>query len=144
MSQHPTGVAQLTHSPAFLESVDAFNQHHWYAAHDSFEELWYETTGQLRDFLQALIQISVAEYHLDNGNVRGSTLLMAEGLNHLGACLSLPTGYDLESLHRLVSARLLALQHTGDVLPHPRPQLSLISGDTPSSVSILIPIIDHQ
>lgn len=141
MTQQSSGVDLLLQSPAFLESVDAFNRHEWYAAHDSFEEIWYETTGQLREFLQALIQISVAEYHLDNGNTRGSILLMAEGLNHLCASRSLHTNYDLDNLYKIVRRRLLALQDNGGV-PEPKPQLWLSARDSRSSEFILVQTVD--
>jgi predicted metal-dependent hydrolase len=145
MLQQSSGIDPLINSLAFLEAVDAFNNRQWYAAHDRFEDLWYETTGQLREFLQAVIQIAVSEYHFENGNIKGSILLMAEGLNHLASSRSLQTGYDLDSLHSLVSQRLLALQTIGDVGPHTVPCLSQTTRDPSSSpVSIVVATIGRQ
>lgn len=31
----------------YLEAVYSFNSQKWYAAHDLFEELWFEATGEL-------------------------------------------------------------------------------------------------
>ncbi|MFM9046265.1 MAG: DUF309 domain-containing protein [Cyanobium sp.] len=93
----------------FLRGIDAFNAQHWYFAHDQLEELWHESSGEVRELLQGLIQVSVAEYHLENNNVRGATLLMAEGLNHLKSMSHLDVGYNLDHLRDLVSSRLSVL-----------------------------------
>lgn len=91
-------------------AIQLFNQHDWYAAHDAFEELWHESFGEIRALLHGLIQISVAEFHCENGNYNGSTLLMAEGLNHLSAVDSVDLGLDLPRLKSVVGQRLLTLQ----------------------------------
>jgi predicted metal-dependent hydrolase len=99
------------------QAVRLFNQHDWYGAHDAFEEIWHECLGSDRELLQGIIQISVAEHHLNNGNQRGSILLMAEGLNHLQACLDHGVGFDLHLLAAIVSQRLVALQ-AGQMVDH--------------------------
>jgi predicted metal-dependent hydrolase len=99
------------------QAVSLFNCHDWYGAHDAFEEIWHESLGSDREVLQGIIQISVAEHHLNNGNQRGSILLMAEGLNHIQACLGHGVGFDLHLLAATVSQRLLALQ-AGKVVDH--------------------------
>jgi hypothetical protein len=108
----------------YLEAVYSFNSQKWYAAHDLFEELWFEATGELRELLQGLIQVSVAEYHLENGNTKGSILLMAEGLNHLHASQSLAIGYDLVLLRDVVRNRLSSLQNQVNPIDFPKPNLT--------------------
>ncbi|MGA1713487.1 MAG: DUF309 domain-containing protein [bacterium] len=115
----------FTSSP-FCEAVHSFNARNWYHAHDQFEELWHNASGEIRELLQGIIQISVAEYHLENGNTRGSTLLMAEGLNHLESFTSLGVGYDLVLLHDLVRKRLSALQNQTDPSSLPKPYLKSV------------------
>ena len=144
MTQLTSSLVSLFQTPPFQEAINFFNTEQWYLAHDRLEELWYETTGQLRELLQAVIQISVAEYHLENGNIRGSILLMAEGLNHLVSSRSLDTGYDLSSLQQVVSNRLLALQNGSDLAPCPRPRLLLMSSDHRSDSPILLSSLDPQ
>jgi hypothetical protein len=112
----------FTSSP-FCEAVNSFNARNWYLAHDQFEELWHQASGEKRELLQGIIQISVAEYHLENGNIMGSTLLMAEGLNHLGSITSHGVGYDLVLLQDLVRKRLSALQNQTDPSAFPIPYL---------------------
>jgi len=111
-------------TPPYLEAVDSFNSQKWYAAHDLFEELWFEATGELRELLQGIIQVSVAEYHLENGNTNGSILLMAEGLNHLYASQFLAIGYDLFLLRDVVRERLSALQNQVNPTDLPKPNFT--------------------
>jgi predicted metal-dependent hydrolase len=97
-------------SVRLAHAVDLFNRQDWYDAHDAFEDLWHESIRETRVILQGIIQIAVAEHHLCNGNLRGSLLLMAEGLNRLQASSSQMLGLDLGRLTDVVSARLSALQ----------------------------------
>jgi predicted metal-dependent hydrolase len=118
-------VSTLFEDSRYIDAVQLFNTYQWYAAHDAFEELWHESQGRLRSFLQGIIQISVAEYHLENGNSRGSTLLMAEGLNHLKSSSFSDPGLDLDRLIELVAQRLSALQTGTDLVNLPLPSLQL-------------------
>jgi hypothetical protein len=71
--------------------------------------------------LQGVIQISVAEYHLENSNLKGAILLMAEGLNHLQSGLAIDPGFNLPLLNEVVRLRLTSLQcgSSVDGLPFP-------------------------
>ena len=104
-------------------AVDLFNRQQWYAAHDAFEELWHEADGTSRPLLQCNIQISVAEYHLECGNLRGSTLLMAEGLNHLDSADPDDVDFNIIDLKSAVARRLSALQSGSSIADQPLPCL---------------------
>jgi uncharacterized protein len=120
--------ADLLMDDRYQSAVDLFNQYDWYSAHDAFEELWYESTGSVRLFLQGIIQIAVGEYHFDNGNVRGATLLMAEGLNHLSDLDSIVLGVKVYPLKTTASRRLSALQSGQSLADIPRPVLEWQTG----------------
>jgi predicted metal-dependent hydrolase len=123
MSSHLQQASLLVDDDRYLQAVGLFNAHDWYAAHDAFEELWHESAGEERLILQGLIQIAVAEYHLRNGNQRGSLLLMAEGLNHIQSSAMHDLGLNLHSLRAVVARRLNCLQ-AGEVLTElPLPRL---------------------
>ena len=92
------------------EAIVLFNSGDWYACHDGFEALWHETAGPMRPVLQGILQIAVAELHLERGNCRGATILMGEGLGRLKACPSNALGIDLVALINSSMQRLLALQ----------------------------------
>src|SRR3954470_13993635 len=56
----------------FERGVDEFNRGFYFECHDTLEDLWSGLRGPVRDFFQGLIQVSVAHYHLGNGNVAGA------------------------------------------------------------------------
>ena len=92
------------------EAIFLFNSGDWYACHDGFEALWHETAGPMRPVLQGILQIAVAELHLERGNCRGATILMGEGLGRLKACPPNALEIDLVTLINSSMQRLLALQ----------------------------------
>ena len=57
--------------PRFQQGLELFNAGEWYAAHDLFEELWHETADPERRSLQGILQVAVAQLHLQRGNRRG-------------------------------------------------------------------------
>lgn len=93
-----------------VEATALFNSGDWYACHDSFEALWHETAGDMRPVLQGILQIAVAELHLERGNIRGATILMGEGLGRLKACPPDALELDLVALRNCALQRLQALQ----------------------------------
>jgi predicted metal-dependent hydrolase len=109
-------------------AVDQFNRADWYACHDGFEELWHETQGPMRPVLQGILQIAVAELHLERGNRRGATVLMGEGLGRLRPCGDDGLGLALAPLRALAAQRLSALQQDGDLQGLPLPRLELARG----------------
>jgi predicted metal-dependent hydrolase len=64
----------------------------------------------MRPVLQGILQLAVAELHLERGNHRGATILMGEGLGRLAGCDHRALGLDLLALRRLAGQRLAALQ----------------------------------
>ena len=92
------------------EAIFLFNSGDWYACHDCFEALWHETAGPMRPVLQGILQIAVAELHLERGNCRGATILMGEGIGRLRACPPNALEIDLVALINSSMQRLLALQ----------------------------------
>ena len=101
---------QLLADTRLGEAIFLFNSGDWYACHDCFEALWHETAGPMRPVLQGILQIAVAELHLERGNCRGATILMGEGLGRLKACPPNALEIDLVALINLSMQRLLALQ----------------------------------
>ncbi|MEK9139339.1 MAG: DUF309 domain-containing protein [Bacteroidota bacterium] len=51
----------------FERGVEEFNSQRFFEAHDTWEELWRETTGPQRLFYQGLIQTAVGFYHIREG-----------------------------------------------------------------------------
>lgn len=115
--------------PRFGASVSLFNRADWYACHDGFEELWHETAGPLRPVLQGILQLAVAQLHLERGNRRGATILTGEGLGRLAETPAQVLGLDLESLRRTARLWLQALQQDQPLEVLPPLRLSLVEVD---------------
>lgn len=105
----------------FHAAVALFNQGEWYACHDGFEALWHETQGPMRPVLQAILQIAVAQLHLERGNQRGAVMLLGEGLGRLANTGSEALGLALVPLRLACNQRLQALQTlaAGGAAPDP-------------------------
>ncbi|MDM7952109.1 MAG: DUF309 domain-containing protein [Cyanobium sp. CZS 25K] len=123
----------LQADPRLQQAVADFNAADWYACHDGFEALWHETQGPMRPVLQGLLQIAVAELHLERDNRRGATVLMGEGLGRLRRCDDEALGLALAPLRFRAAERLSALQQQADLraLPLPRLEPARATGTAP-------------
>jgi hypothetical protein len=68
---------------ALKKGVLLFNHHLFFEVHEVLEAQWMLETGEEKRFLQGLIQIAVAFYHLENQNVRGALSLLHDGIEKL-------------------------------------------------------------
>ena len=100
--------------PRFTSAIELFNTGEWYAAHDVFEELWHETADPERRSLQGILQVAVAQLHLQRGNRRGATILFGEALGRLRRPGTPDLGLDLDGLCAVIQGRLELLQLDGD------------------------------
>ena len=64
----------------FTQGLDAFNKHHFYDAHEYWEDLWSDYRLQDAKFIQALIQLSVGYFHISNLNINGANGLFKKCL----------------------------------------------------------------
>jgi predicted metal-dependent hydrolase len=84
----------------FEKGVDEFNRGYYFECHDSLEEMWSGLRGPARDFFQGLIQVSVAFYHLGNGNLAGMESMMRRALKRFERYPSPYFGFDVEAQRR--------------------------------------------
>ena len=94
----------------FEVGMKLFNSCQWYNSHDVFEEIWHETGGHERQLIQGILQVAVAQVHLENGNLNGATILYGEALGRLKKFHLTNFGLDIEGLSNCVSRRLEFLQ----------------------------------
>lgn len=59
----------------YLEGIRLFNQEDFFECHDILEELWSETLGEEKKFIQGLIQAAIALFHFGNENYGGAKKL---------------------------------------------------------------------
>ena len=94
----------------FEIGMKLFNSCQWYKSHDVFEEIWHETGGPERQLIQGILQVAVAQVHLENCNLNGATILYGEALGRLKRFHLANFGLDIEGLSNCVSRRLKFLQ----------------------------------
>ncbi|MBL0349636.1 MAG: DUF309 domain-containing protein [Elusimicrobia bacterium] len=73
----------MSPDPRFFKGIALFNNEDFFEAHEVWEELWHETQGAARDFIQGMIQVTSAMHHLQIGNMRGARILHGSGLELL-------------------------------------------------------------
>lgn len=97
----------MSPDPRFLKGVALFNSEDFFEAHEVWEELWHETQGAPRDFIQGMIQVTSAMHHLQIGNMRGARILYGSGLELLakygGAFWGVDLNYVREEFHRALA-----------------------------------------
>jgi uncharacterized protein len=80
---------------ALAKGIAEFNAGLFFECHDTLEEMWGGIRGPSRDFFQALIQVSVAYYHLGNGNAAGAESMMRRALARFGRYPPRYCGFDV-------------------------------------------------
>jgi predicted metal-dependent hydrolase len=60
-----------------------FNAHLFFEVHEVLEAQWAQEHGEEKRFLQGLIQVAVAFYHRERGNLRGALSLLHDGMEKL-------------------------------------------------------------
>jgi predicted metal-dependent hydrolase len=70
----------------YRRGIQLFNQRHFFDAHEIWEDVWRETSGPEKKFLQGLIQAAVAFHHHATGNVVGACSLMERARKNLLEC----------------------------------------------------------
>jgi uncharacterized protein len=70
-------------SGELLQAFGEFNRGDWFECHETLEDLWIGSEGEMREFYQGLLQIAVALHHWRGGNYKGSVLLLTSGAHKL-------------------------------------------------------------
>ena len=111
MTNHITGqLDNLSLDIRFVKAVSLFNTKMWYEAHDLFEEIWFETIGPERKTIQGLLQIAVAQLHIEKGNLNGATILYGEAIGRLRSSLGYNLGIDINKICDTCEYILINLQ----------------------------------
>ena len=110
----------------FVIGMKLFNSCQWYKSHDVFEEIWHETGGPERQLLQGILQVAVAQVHLENSNLNGATILYGEALGRLKKYQLNNLGLDIVGLCDCISKRLELLQIGKDISVCDLPVISFL------------------
>jgi len=67
----------------FYRGLEEFNGERFFEAHEVLEDLWHEYRELDRIFIQGLIQIAAAFYHLQSRNLKGAVSQFQKGSEKL-------------------------------------------------------------
>ena len=91
--------------------MDEFNRGFYFECHDTIEDLWSGLRGPSRDFFQGLIQVSVAFYHLGNGNLAGAESMTRRALKRFERYPDRYFGFDLAAQRGALHLLLERIAH---------------------------------
>tara|TARA_Y100001968_G_C18683812_1_gene403660 strand:- start:8 stop:400 length:393 start_codon:yes stop_codon:yes gene_type:complete len=111
----------------FEIGMKLFNSCQWYKSHDLFEEIWHETDGPERQVIQGILQVAVAQVHLENKNLNGAMILYGEALGRLKRFPLAYLGLDIDNLCKCIKKRLESLQLEKDLTDCSLPYLSFLN-----------------
>jgi predicted metal-dependent hydrolase len=81
--------------PELLEGIRLFNAGEYFECHEVLESIWRAERDPVRYLYQGILQVGVGLHHLRNGNFRGATLLLRDGIDKTShfrpACLGVDT-----------------------------------------------------
>lgn len=71
----------MTMYSLFEQGIAEFNRKEFFQCHETLEEFWRDFNGPEKELIQAIIQVSVAYYHISRGNRIGAAKLFQKALN---------------------------------------------------------------
>lgn len=98
----------------FQKGIDEFNSRQFYDCHETLETFWRTQSEPERQLTQGIIQIAVAYYHLERGNVKGALRLFERGLPRVRAFAPVSMGLSLDDFILTVESQQAKLA-TGEV-----------------------------
>jgi hypothetical protein len=104
----------------YQRGIHLFNAAEFYDAHEVWEDVWRESSGAEKRFLQGLIQAAVALHHHSTGNVVGATSLLVRARRNLGASPGEFAGIRVDTLLVVLEEWSAALTAGSSTPAHPR------------------------
>ena len=86
----------------FIKGIESFNQKEYYDAHEYFEEMWINYKLEDKIFIQALLQLSVAYFHISNSNKNGALGLFKKSISKLDRYLD--TYQDIININSVIKS----------------------------------------
>lgn len=91
-----------------------FNEGDYYTCHDLLEEIWM--SDKQNHFLKGLLQMSVAIYHYEYGNVKGARVMMEAARVYLESYRPKHWGLNLEMVIEFIGKSLSIIpQHIDNI-----------------------------
>jgi len=112
MAEEPEGTPEGLPDLA-LKGIEEFNRGEFYECHEYLEEAWMQEPRRVRFLYQGILQVGVGFYHLQNGNWRGATGVLRNGIERLREFEPETLGVDVERLVRESERCLEELEELG-------------------------------
>jgi CheY-like chemotaxis protein len=80
------------------EGIEQFNIGEYYHQHDSFEELWLEESGPVRELYRAILQVGIAYFQVTRHNPRGAHKMILRSIQWLNILPDVCQGVDVVRL----------------------------------------------
>lgn len=94
----------INYDPRYLAGVLFFNAGDFFEAHEVLEDLWAESYGDDRRFVQGLIQAAVGLFHYSGGNLGGAAKLYRTSREYMAPVGSPFWGLDVNDFWRRMEA----------------------------------------
>lgn len=116
------------HYADFLRGIEEFNREAFFECHDTWEEIWQETAGADKLFLQGIIHAAVGLYHFTNGRWKGARSQLEKCVSKLAPYRPTYRGIAVETLIQTFEEKFLpaiARAASGEkISPPPFPKLA--------------------
>jgi len=100
--------------------IDLFNRSAFFECHEALEEIWTPEHGPRRLFLQSIIHIAVAFYHVQRGNYLGAERQLKKGLKKMAGYLPECEGIDTAELYRAAAEALERVRRGEEIGEFPK------------------------
>lgn len=108
-----------------FEGLRCFHSGAFFEAHEHWESVWLAAQEPEKTFLQGLIQVAAAFYHLQRGNCAGTISLLRSALRRLDGYPEVFAGVVVTPLRVAIRSWLEALEAGPQFSRPPVPQLQL-------------------
>src|SRR6516162_10570651 len=96
--------------PSLRRGIELFNAREFFECHEVLEEEWLVETGRRRVFLQSIIHLAVAYYHLGRGNRIGGVRQLRRAVRKLESYLPEYEGINTGALLRQAFETIRSVQ----------------------------------
>jgi uncharacterized protein len=96
-----------------LKGIEEFNRGEYFECHEYLEEAWMQEPRRIRFLYQGILQVGVGFYHQQNGNWRGATGVLRNGIERLREFEPEAMGIDVARLVRESERCLEELERLG-------------------------------
>ena len=69
--------------PLVIKGIEEFNRGEYFEQHETLEAAWRAEPGPIRELYQGILQVGVACYQIERGNLPGALKMLERGLRRL-------------------------------------------------------------